>query len=196
MEGAARIVSPTTSEGRLACPRPGRPSLASPKLGTPLKNAAPFSPIAGSAKKPPPPKIERNEIDAEQHDDPIATAMGGFIDLFVSVINGDVGDQEWAADELKSAYRVSTNQKPRIEIRRAEKVCKPGEKAPVANLALAFPHCESRDRNLQQFITRGNELGLSVVAAGSTTVEVGIKGVDKGVCIAYIANNLVSGKHQ
>lgn len=86
-------------------------------------------------------------------------------------------------DWLGSVERMQGNLKPRLEIRLVPNIDPPV----VANIALAFPDTGSRNAHFN--ILKESFSDLSLVSAGSTTVEIGTKDVDKSTTINYVANH-------
>lgn len=84
---------------------------------------------------------------------------------------------------LGSPERMDRNNKPRVEIRLVPNTFP----AVVANIALSFPDTETRNSMFEGLKKRFSE--LSLVSAGTTTVEIGTKDVDKATTINYIANH-------
>lgn len=84
---------------------------------------------------------------------------------------------EAKALELLSEERKVSNSRPRFEERKVEE--------DTLQLALIFPSTEMRD----DFFAKASYQSFKVVKAGSTTVEVGVKGVDKALAINYLSNH-------
>ena len=88
-----------------------------------------------------------------------------------------------SVEELSDPSRIAANTKPRIELRRV--VNEGGNE--VANIALCFPSGELRDAALPDF--KAISADFSIVSAGSTTLEIGNQGVDKGTVLDYLSRS-------
>lgn len=84
---------------------------------------------------------------------------------------------------LGSTERIDRNAKPRLEIRLV-----PNTSA-IANIALSFPSTEIRDGMFKHLQSESDLSDVSLVSAGTTTIEIGTKDVDKATTINYVANH-------
>jgi hypothetical protein len=84
---------------------------------------------------------------------------------------------------LGSTERMDRNAKPRLEIRLVPNT------SVIANIALSFPNTEIRDGMFKHLQSESELSNVSFVSAGTTTIEIGTKDVDKATTINYVTNH-------
>lgn len=87
---------------------------------------------------------------------------------------------------LSDPQRIEDNEKPRVELRRVVNA----DGTEIANIALCFKNGPTRDANLIEFKALCER--FSIVSAGSTTLEIGNKGVDKGTVLDFISRTPIA----